>query len=60
MIFSFITAGNSLASGCVLHWISESDDGLCDALNMGFDRASGDLIGWLNVDEQYQPGILAV
>ncbi|MBM4156147.1 MAG: hypothetical protein FJ221_14150 [Lentisphaerae bacterium] len=29
-----------------------------DALNMGFDLADGEILGWLNADEQYLPGTL--
>ena len=36
----------------------EKDNGMYDALNRGFDRASGDIIAWLNCDEQYLPGTL--
>lgn len=37
----------------------EKDDGIYDALNRGFARASGDVWAWLNCDEQYLPGVLA-
>ena len=39
-------------------WISERDNGQADALRKGFDRATGDLIGWLNSDEVYFPNAL--
>lgn len=41
-----------------LHFFSEADDGMYDALNKGFARASGDVCAWLNCDEQYLPGTL--
>ncbi len=39
--------------------ISEKDRGPAFALNKGFQRATGDLIGWLNSDDVYRPGALA-
>lgn len=33
------------------HWTSEPDEGLYDALNKGFQRASGEIMGWLNSDD---------
>lgn len=41
-----------------LRWISEPDRGQSDALNKGFRLATGDVIGWLNADDQYLPGAL--
>jgi glycosyltransferase involved in cell wall biosynthesis len=37
---------------------SRADGGMYDALNHGIARASGDVISWLNSDEQYLPGTL--
>ncbi|MDF3129300.1 glycosyltransferase [Kiritimatiellaeota bacterium B1221] len=40
-------------------YTSEKDQGMYDALNRAFSVTSGQLIGHLNSDEQYQPGALA-
>lgn len=37
----------------------EKDGGMYDAINRGFRRSSGDLLAYLNCDEQYLPGALA-
>jgi glycosyltransferase involved in cell wall biosynthesis len=34
----------------------EKDDGMYDAVNKGFLRAQGDILAYLNCDEQYLPG----
>jgi len=39
-----------------VQWISEPDTGQSDAINKGFLRATGDLMGWLNADDYYLPG----
>jgi glycosyltransferase involved in cell wall biosynthesis len=36
----------------------EKDKGMYDAVNRGFRRARGDLLAYLNCDEQYLPGAL--
>ncbi len=41
-----------------ISWISESDEGMYDALNKGFNKASGQYLAWLNADEQYLPKTL--
>jgi len=38
--------------------ISEPDQGMYDAINRGFRRAKGEILAWLNSDEQYLPGVL--
>jgi GT2 family glycosyltransferase len=42
------------------YWISAPDHGQADAIAQGFARASGELINWLNSDDLYTPGALAV
>jgi len=37
-------------------WVSERDAGQSDALNKGFRRATGELVGWQNSDDIYLPG----
>jgi glycosyltransferase involved in cell wall biosynthesis len=39
--------------------VMEKDNGMYDAINRGFDRARGDIVAWLNCDEQYLPGALS-
>ena len=48
-----------LASQSGLAAVSEPDDGMYDAINRAWARASGDVLSWLNSDEQYLPGTLA-
>ncbi|MFN8391598.1 MAG: glycosyltransferase [Bdellovibrionota bacterium] len=36
-----------------IQWISERDRGEADALNKGFERVSGDIVCWLNADDQF-------
>jgi glycosyltransferase involved in cell wall biosynthesis len=36
-------------------WLSELDSGQSEALNKGFHLAKGEIIGWLNSDDRYQP-----
>jgi glycosyltransferase involved in cell wall biosynthesis len=36
----------------------EKDNGMYDAVNRGFRRAEGDILAYLNCDEQYLPGAL--
>lgn len=33
------------------YWVSEKDNGLYDALNKGFKKATGKILGWLNSDD---------
>src|SRR5262249_38814525 len=40
-------------------WVSEADAGQSAAINLGFLPATGDVFGWLNSDDVYEPGALA-
>jgi glycosyltransferase involved in cell wall biosynthesis len=42
-----------------LIWISEKDNGQSHALNKGLNLASGEIIGWLNSDDMYCPGVFS-
>jgi glycosyltransferase involved in cell wall biosynthesis len=41
-------------------WISEPDNGMYDALNKGFSRTTGEIMGWISATDQLQLGGLAV
>lgn len=41
-------------------WISEPDTGLYHALQKGFEKSTGDIMGWINSDDILHPGALAI
>jgi len=41
-----------------IKWISEKDKGQSDAMNKGIRMAQGDILGFLNVDDFYEPNVL--
>lgn len=40
------------------YWVSEKDDGQSHAINKGYQRATGEVINWLNSDDYYERGAL--
>src|SRR5437773_3575221 len=42
-----------------VRYVSQKDGGQSAALNDGFSRTHGEVIGWLNSDDEYLPGALS-
>jgi glycosyltransferase involved in cell wall biosynthesis len=42
----------------ISYWISEKDRGQSHAINKGFEKATGEIINWINSDDQLMPGTL--
>jgi glycosyltransferase involved in cell wall biosynthesis len=42
-----------------MRWVSEPDNGQSDAINKGWIRAKGEILGWLNSDDTYLPEAVA-
>lgn len=41
-----------------IRWISERDNGQSDAMNKGIAKAQGEIVGFLNADDYYEPDVL--
>lgn len=39
--------------------VVDADEGMYDAINRAWSRSRGEIVSWLNADEQYLPGTLA-
>lgn len=42
------------------YWVSEKDSGQSNAINKGLRKATGEIINWINSDDQLQPGALSI
>ncbi len=42
------------------YWISEPDAGLYHAVQKGFEKSTGEIMGWINSDDKLHPGSLSV
>lgn len=42
------------------YWHSELDQGMYDAINQGFERSNGEIMGWINSDDLHLPWTLHV
>lgn len=43
----------------IAFWVSEKDKGQSDAINKGLTLATGDIVCWLNSDDQFEPNTLS-
>ena len=41
-----------------IRWVSENDKGQSDAMNKGISMSNGTILGFLNVDDYYEPNVL--
>jgi glycosyltransferase involved in cell wall biosynthesis len=41
-------------------WTSKPDNGMYDAIQSGFKRTTGEILAWINSDDQYHPGAFSI
>jgi len=66
--YSIIDGGSSDGSVDVIrshqdglsYWVSEPDGGMYEAIQKGFDRSTGEIMGWINSDDTHMPWTLKV
>lgn len=39
----------------ITFWVSEKDNGIYDALQKGFAKSTGEIMGWINSDDMFHP-----
>ena len=44
----------------IAYWLSEKDGGMYEAVNKGFRAARGEIVSYLNADDIYNPGAVAI
>jgi glycosyltransferase involved in cell wall biosynthesis len=44
----------------ITYWVSELDSGQSHAINKGFAKCTGDIVAWLNSDDEYVSGTLGI
>jgi glycosyltransferase involved in cell wall biosynthesis len=47
-------------NGITFRWLSEKDNGMYDAINKGFYRATGDAYAYINSDDVYEQGAFEI
>ena len=64
--YSIVDGGSSDTSVDVIrsheaelsYWVSEPDGGMYEAVQKGFDRSTGEIMGWINSDDVHMPWTL--
>ena len=43
----------------ITSWVSQRDSGQADALNTGFAKVNGNVLGYINSDDRYEHGVFS-